>query len=203
MTADQFAAATGSRPDELQRLKAYLSLLEKWRRTINLVGPASMADPWRRHILDSAQLIPFIPADTGPLADIGSGAGLPGLAIAILSGRTVHLIESNARKCAFLAEVARATEAPVKIHNLRTEAMKGFNAEVVMARAVAPLPELLELIAPILASDGVALLLKGREAARELTEATKSWKYDEEISPSRTDPHGRVVKLERISRRHV
>lgn len=202
MTPEEFAATVSAGPRELEQLKTYLATLEQWRARLNLVGPGSMSDPWRRHILDSAQLVPML-SPRGLVADVGSGAGLPGIVVAILSGRTVHLIESTGKKCTFLAEAKRATGAPVQIRHARAEELKGLRAATVMARAVAPLKDLLTIVTPLLAPGGVALFLKGKSAEEELTAAAKTWKYTATVSKSLSDQHGKVVKLERISRRHV
>lgn len=202
MTAAQFASELQVGPTELERLKRYLALLERWRGSINLVGPGSMADPWRRHMLDSGQLVPLLPP-TGEIMDLGTGPGFPGLVIAILSGRRVVLVESNARKCAFLAEVVRATSAPATIQNARIESLSAAAIPILVSRALAPVALLLELAEHLIDNRTVALLLKGKEVQQELTAAAKTWKYDAAVHQSCSDPHGRVVQLERISRRHV
>ena len=131
----------------------YLELLGRWQRAINLVGPATLADPWRRHVLDFGQLLAHLPAPAGPLVDLGSGAGFPGLVLALLGVPEVALIESDRRKAAFLREVARATGAEVAVHAERIEVCTPWPAAVVTARALAPLPRLLPLAEPFLAAD--------------------------------------------------
>src|SRR5918912_3476535 len=111
LTPEGFAELVPVSRETLDRLAAYLDLLRRWQRTINLVGAATLDDPWRRHLLDSAQLLRFLPEGVRRLVDLGSGAGLPGLALAILGVPEVHLIESDRRKAAFLREAARATGA--------------------------------------------------------------------------------------------
>lgn len=202
LTADEFRDLTAADAATLDRLTAYLDLLAHWQRRINLVGTATLADPWRRHILDSAQLIPLLPPTPETALDLGSGAGLPGVVIAIMTGTPITLVDSDARKCAFLREAARVAAVPVTVLNQRIEMLPPRRADVILARALAPLDRLLPLIAPILGPNGVALLLKGRTVGKELTLAGKRWKMSIIKIPSRTDPHGWVVKLQEIEPRH-
>src|SRR5512132_2616021 len=160
--ADGFRDITGASAIDVERLSAYLAILERWQRRINLVGAGTLADPWRRHFLDSAQLAPLLPSDRPRLIDLGSGAGFPGLVLAILTPVRVRLVESDARKCAFLSEVARMTGAQVEIENARIESLAPAACEVVSARALAPLRKLLEYAGRLLASNGSCLFLKGR-----------------------------------------
>lgn len=199
LTPEAFARVTGVGADALFRLSLYLALLEKWQRRINLVGASTLADPWRRHMLDAAQLLPLLPAADPDrprhIADLGSGAGFPGLVLAILGGGAVTLVESDARKSAFLREAIRATEAPAHVATTRIEALPPLAADVVTARACAPLPRLAAHVARHLAPDGTALLLKGAEAAAELTQAGKTWMMTASLMPSQSDPSGHVIKL--------
>lgn len=177
------------------RLMAYLELLRKWQPALNLVGPATLKDPWRRHFLDSAQLAPLLPPAARRLVDFGSGAGFPGLVLAILSGLETDLIESDSRKAVFLREAARLTAAPVTVHAARIEDMQELRADVVSARAVAPLDQLCAYAAPVVGENGVCLFPKGRTSAEELTGAQKKWTMDVEIFPSQSDPSGRIFRL--------
>ena len=130
-----------------------MALLEKWRTKINLVGRGSLDNPWYRHILDSAQLGPLLPPGTRSIADIGSGAGFPGLVLALIDlpgDPDVHIIESNQRKCAFLREVNRATGAGAVIHHCRIENLSSLKVNVATARGVAPLTKLLQFSVPVL-----------------------------------------------------
>ena len=126
----------GFAPDAVERLEVFVDLLLRWQQRINLVSRASLADPWRRHVLDSAQLHAHIPPAARTLVDLGSGAGFPGLVLAILGGPQVHLVESNQRKCAFLGEANRLTEAGAVIRNVRIESLAGLAAAVVTANNV-------------------------------------------------------------------
>lgn len=201
--AAEFQAEMAVSRETRDRLAAYLDLLTSWQKAINLVGRATLGDAWRRHILDSAQLLPLAPAARIWL-DIGSGAGFPGLVLAILlrdmPGARIHLVESDARKCAFLREAVRITEAAAEVHHRRIEQMTPFVVDVITARACAPLAELLRMAAPFTARGGRCLFLKGREAAAELTEATKFWKIKVTTWPSRSDPEGQILDIQGLSR---
>lgn len=188
--------------DTLDRLEIHVGLLRKWQRRINLVSNASLADVWRRHVLDSAQLLPLIPPGARVLLDMGSGAGFPGLVLAILGGFQIHLVESDTRKCAFLHEVNRATNGGAIIHNQRIESLDPFPVDVVTARALAPLVELLEYASPFLEKNAFCLFQKGQKAEDELTEAQKKWKIDITRIQSASDSSGTVLLLGDIARRH-
>jgi len=191
-----FSRDSGVARETLRLLTIYVDLLIEWNERVNLVAPSTLPDVWRRHVWDSAQLIPMIPRETKVIVDIGSGAGFPGLVLAImLGGPTVHLIESTQKKCRFLEAVAAATGAPVKVHWTRAEEVTGFKADVVTARAVAPLDRLFPLAHPFFGPATVGLFLKGRSLNDELTGATKSWRLDATPIPSRSDPSGVVLRV--------
>ena len=212
LSPEEFAAETRAWADvsreTMDRLRAYADLLAKWQKAINLVSRSDLPDIWRRHFLDSAQLMPLLPPVPGPdkrvIADMGSGAGFPGLVLAILGAGKVHLIESDGRKCAFLAEATRITGAPAVVHNLRLDPKRPpdveIRADVVTSRALAPLPKLLEYAALLLKPGGVCLFLKGAGAAEELTAACKVWNMRVEKLPSRTSGSGVILRLGDIFR---
>jgi 16S rRNA (guanine527-N7)-methyltransferase len=196
---DGFARLVPVSRETLERLDTYVALLRAWNQRINLVGATTMGDPWRRHILDSAQLLPHMPATAKTVVDLGSGAGLPGLVLALLSGRETHLVESDQRKSVFLREAVRATGANATIHAVRAERMPVIAADIVTARALAPLADLLGLAAPFLAPHGRCLFLKGRNAAEELTLAAKTWKMTARSLPSISDPGGTLLIVEALA----
>jgi 16S rRNA (guanine527-N7)-methyltransferase len=200
LSAEAFAEQLDVSRETLQRLTVYLDLLRRWQPAINLVGPATLADPWRRHFLDSAQLAAHLPPATTNLVDLGSGAGFPGMVLALLGVRGVHLIEADRRKAEFLRAVARATGTRVTIHAARIERMPAWPAEVIVARALAPLPRLLELAERFVAADGVCLLLKGKSVVGELTSARVSWHMVTEMLPSRSGRTGVVLQLRGVHR---
>jgi 16S rRNA (guanine527-N7)-methyltransferase len=195
-----FAKLTNVSRETLERLTKYVELLASWNRRINLVGRDTMGDVWRRHILDSAQLFPLIPREARRLVDLGSGAGLPGLVLGIMGVPEVHLIESDTRKGVFLREAARITGAPATVHARRIDRVPGFPADVVTARALAPLSELLTLSERFLGDRSLCLFLKGRMVDEELTEAAKAWHMRADRQPSLTDPSGCILRLEAIAR---
>ncbi len=195
-----FAARLDVSRETLDRLTLYLELLGRWQRAINLVGPATLDDPWRRHILNSAQLLSHLPERPSPLVDLGSGAGFPGMVLALLGVPGVALIEADRRKAEFLRQVARATGAEVAVHAERIERMAAWPATVVTARALAPLPRLLPLAEPFLAPGSVCLFLKGPSLTRELIDAGRSWHMVPEMFPSVSSSSGIVLKLRGVGR---
>jgi 16S rRNA (guanine527-N7)-methyltransferase len=208
MTAEDFARATNVSRETLARLETYAALLAKFQKTINLVSRDTLGDVWRRHFLDSAQLWPLLPRGARVLLDLGSGAGFPGLALAIMgqgagTPLAVHLVEADTRKSIFLREAARQTGCPVTVHNVRLEALTPFAVDVITARAFASLTGILEIAAPFPQFPGarpVALLLKGRQAREELTAAAKEWNMDAALIPSVTEPEAGVLRLRDVTR---
>jgi 16S rRNA (guanine527-N7)-methyltransferase len=198
--ADGFAAATGVSRETLQRLEVYAALLLAWSVRINLVSRTTLDDLWRRHFLDSAQLFPLIPAEAQSLVDLGSGAGFPGLALAILGIPGVELIEADSRKAAFLREAARMTGTSVIIRGCRIEAVSPHAADVVTARACAPLDRLLTLGERFIGPRTTCLFLKGERVEEELTAAGKAWTMTTSRHPSRADPGGSVLLLQQVVR---
>jgi len=181
------------------QLRAFLALLQRWTARINLVADQDDAAIWHRHILDSLQLAPLIPPREGPIVDLGSGAGFPGLVLALVTGRPTHLIEADKRKAAFLLEATRTLGLHhAQVHPYRIEATTPPPAAVVTARALAPLPELLRYAHRLLLPEGVALFPKGRGVQDELTAAARHWTMRTEQFPSRTDPAGTILRLSEI-----
>lgn len=198
--AGRVAVAASVSRETLSRLTAIADLLVKWQKTINLVAPATLPELWSRHMGDSLQLINHVPEKARRWVDLGSGGGFPGLVVAAVlaerEGADMHLVESDTRKAAFLREAARVAELPVTVHAVRIEQVAGRLApgtDVVSARALAPLPKLLELAEPFLAAGALGLFPKGRDAERELTDARKGWTLDLDLRPSASDPHGRIL----------
>lgn len=196
LSPEDFARQADVSRETLERLRAYVALLISWQARINLVSKLTLADLWRRHILDSAQLWPMIRQADARIYDIGSGAGFPGLVLAILGATDMHLVESDHRKAAFLREAARITSTKIGLHVTRIETLAPHDGAIVTSRACAALPRLLELSWPLLRSDGTCLFLKGRDVEAELTEAGKAWKMRVTKTPSQTDPTGVILRLE-------
>ena len=195
-----FAEIISVSHETLARLEAYAELLTRWSARINLIGRDTIADLWRRHILDSAQLRAFVPDRMRSVIDLGSGAGLPGLVLAILGVPGVELVEADSRKCAFLREAARITEAPVTLRPCRIETVSPHPVDVVTSRACAPLDRLLGLAQPFLAPDSECLFLKGERVGEELTLARKRWTMTQSLHQSRSDPRGVVLRLQQVAR---
>jgi len=182
-----------------QQLHAFIALLQRWNARINLVAARDEATLWRRHLLDSLQLAPLVPAGMGPIVDLGSGAGFPGLVLALATGRETHLVEADRRKAAFLMEAGRTLGlANLTVHAQRIEAASPPHAAVLTARALAPLPDLLCYAHRLLAEGGVALFPKGRGVQDELTAAAQDWTMHIERFPSRTDPAATILRLSEI-----
>ncbi|MFM8940525.1 MAG: 16S rRNA (guanine(527)-N(7))-methyltransferase RsmG, partial [Phenylobacterium sp.] len=171
----------------------------KWNPAINLVAKSTLGAVWERHIADSAQLFPLIPPGARTLVDLGSGAGFPGLVLAILGVPEVHLVESDVRKATFLREVARVTAAPATVHAVRIEQAEVPPADVVTARALADLADLLPWAARILKPTGVCLFPKGRTVGDELTRIGDSWTMTVERFPSRIDGQSTILRLSDIA----
>ena len=194
-----FAELTGVSRETLARLEAYGELLRHWSTAINLVGRDTLDDLWRRHFLDSAQLLEFVPPETVSLVDLGSGAGFPGLVLALLGVRGVELIEADSRKAAFLREAARITETRIELHAARIETVPARHSDVVTARACAPLDRLLQLSQGFIGPNTRCLFLKGERVEEELTAAREAWTMTASCHRSRTDPRGVILSLDRIA----
>ncbi len=193
-------ALPGVSRETAERLEIYTDLLLRWNRTINLISRRDEDVVWQRHVGDSATLAAGLPAQAGTAIDLGSGGGLPGIVLSIVTGRHFHLVESDQRKCAFLREAARATAAPVSVHATRIEAASLPPAQIVTARALAPLEMLLAWAAPLLADGGICLFPKGRSVDAELTQAARRWHMVVERLASITDPGATILRISEISR---
>ena len=186
--------------ETLARLDVFVDLLLDWQRTTQLIASSTVPQLWTRHISDSLQLLDLAPAAARIWVDLGSGGGFPGLvlacALADKAGCCVHLVDSNAKKAAFLRQAAAATRVPAVIHGMRIQefAQKfAGRAEVITARALAPLKRLLDQCFPLWTDETLGLFPKGQDVEAELTEATKYWNLEATLVPSRTDPRPRIV----------
>lgn len=188
-----------------ERLDTYAALLVKWNPAINLVSKSSLADLQTRHFADSAQLFALCPPTARHWADLGSGGGFPGLVIAILATESmpdlsVTLVESDGRKAAFLSAVIRETGIRAKVVADRIESLAPLAADVLSARALAPLPQLLAFAEQHLAPGGHALFPKGATHRSEVVESLADWRFDLREHPSKTDPHAVILEIEGVSR---
>ena len=187
-----------------ERLRTLEALTAKWTERINLISRTTRTQIWTRHIVDSAQLLPLAPRDATFWTDLGSGGGFPGLVLGCLladrpEGRIV-LIESDQRKCAFLRTAKRELGIPAQVLAQRIEQAPPARAQVLTARALAPLSDLLSHAERHLAPGGCALFPKGRTASAEIADARRSWVFDCDETPSITDPDATLLRIERIAR---
>ena len=202
--AAALAQAIGATPQALADLGRFKVLLEEGNGRMNLVGPSALGEFWTRHALDSAQLLQIEP-EARTWADLGSGAGFPGIVLAILvknlCGAKIHLVESMTKRARFLAEVVEELDLPATVHPVRAEALNPpRDLDVVTARACAPLSRLLQYAFPYIASGAVGLFLKGRDVEQEIDDARRSWRFTAELRPSLSDASGRVLRIERLAR---
>jgi 16S rRNA (guanine527-N7)-methyltransferase len=208
LTAEEVQAEMGISDAVMDRLRAHVTVLGQWRQKMNLVSAKSFDDVWRRHVLDSAQLAALIPPGAENVVDMGSGAGFPGLVLAAVVPARVTLIESNGRKCVFLRRAALEMGVGAEIVRGRIEDVAGpkaFPADIITARALAPLERLLALAGPLLRGGGrgpgFSLFAKGKTWQEELTLARKHWKLSVTPIPSLSDSAGMILKVENFERR--
>lgn len=204
LDAAGFQTLRAATPAQMADLGTLIERLTAANAVMNLVGPDSLQDVWNRHILDSAQLIDLAP-DAATWADLGAGAGFPGLVLAILlkdrADSHVWLIDSLGKRCRFLQEVVEALSLRATVVNGRAEEQQ-IKVDVVTARALAPMDRLLGYAQPYLQRGAQGLFLKGEKAEAELIEARKVWQFDSALSVSRSDPRGRIVSVRSLRRVH-
>ena len=197
-----FRAQTGASDVNIADLQTFLGMLTEANEVMNLVGPDTIPDFWNRHAWDSAQLLALAP-EAKTWADLGAGAGFPGVVLAILlkgrPGAHVWLIDSLGKRCRFLQEIVDALDLPATVLNGRAEA-QSVTCDIVTARAVAPMERLLGYAQPYFERGAQGLFLKGEKAESELIEARKSWHFDAELAPSQSDPRGRIVSIRSLRR---
>lgn len=199
---DDLAAFVDVSRETLSKIEIVIGLLDEWRQRMNLIGPSEMRHVWRRHVLDSLQLLPHIPGDQVTV-DLGAGSGFPGLILAAglhgMPGQIV-MIETVGKKCAFLREAVKAADLNATVRQARVENVDDIPAACVTARAFAPLPKTLDYSEKWFANGAFALLPKGRRWEEELTEAAESWKFASEVIPSISGGDGAILKLSEVSR---
>ena len=202
MTRDDFQDVTGARPERVDDLAVFLERLTEANAVMNLVGPDSLPDFWNRHAFDSAQLLDLEP-EARTWADLGAGAGFPGVVLAILlKGRPdshVWLIDSLQKRCRFLQTIVDELALPATVVWGRAEAQT-LKVDVVTARAVAPMEKLLGYAQPYMQRGAQGLFLKGEKAEAELQEAARVWHFKADLSVSRSDPRGRIVTVRSLRR---
>lgn len=198
---------TGVSRETLGRVQVYLEVLDEWRERINLIGPGEGRHLWRRHVLDSLQLVALIPGDAKKIVDLGTGAGFPGLliacAVAERPGARVTLVEKSVRKSQFLQAAIAEVGLPAKVVNVRIEEAPREEYDLLTARALAPLPKLLGYAHAWLKPSGKALLMKGKDTAAELAEAHTDWTFEMSDRASLSSLEGRVLEVSSINPRRA
>jgi len=199
---DQVLQAVNVSRETIEKIERVVALLDDWRQRMNLIGPAEMDHIWRRHVLDSLQLLPMIPPD-GVTVDLGAGSGFPGLVLAAgLShpDAEIVMIETVGKKCAFLREAIRVADLNGRVRQGRVENVNDIAASCVTARAFAPLPRILDYAEKWFGQGAFALLPKGRRWQEELTQAQECWKFAYEVIPSLSGGDGAILKIWEVSR---
>ena len=203
---DDFCSTQYVSRETYDKFKIYYETLIKWQKSINLISNSTLDSIWNRHILDSAQLYKYTHNIKGNILDFGSGAGFPGLVLAMMGNENVNAVESDEKKCIFLKEVARLSDTKLKIHNSRIEKLKFINPELITARALAPLIKLIEYIenymkqGETLRKDFPKLLfLKGKNYKQELLELKKIRNFDVTVFSSKSDEYGKILNIKNIS----
>ncbi len=191
--------------ETVDRLQAYCDLVRKWNPTINLIARSTLDDIWSRHVVDSANALRVSEQQSGHWVDLGSGGGFPGVVVAIMAAEkapnlTFTCIESDIRKAAFLRTVAREVGVSIGVLSRRIEESPDQNAEVVSARALAPLTRLLDYATKHRSATGQCIFLKGETWQKEVDEALESWTFSVETTPSMTHPGSAILKVKDISR---
>jgi 16S rRNA (guanine527-N7)-methyltransferase len=202
---DLSLAGQGVSRETLDRLEAFAALVRRWNPTVNLISRSSLEALWDRHIADSAQLFAFCPAGARHWADLGSGGGFPGLVIAVLAKEQrpdlrVTLVEADQRKATFLRQAAQSLEVPVAVHSARIESLPPLAADVISARALAPLDALLALAQPHLQPGGLVIFPKGARHAEEIDAARQAWIFDVETHPSVSQPDSAILIIRKYHR---
>ncbi len=185
------------------QLEVYVALLEQWQTRVNLIAPSTAADIWGRHIKDSLQLVALLPQTCSVIADLGTGAGLPGMVLGVARPLKVHLYEANGKKVAFLREAVRKTGIDALVHQQRLETLATSRppaVDVVTARALAPLDDLLGLAMPFLSAGATGFFMKGKDVENELAHAAKRWRFSYNKHPSLTDSQSVILEIKEVSR---
>ena len=203
MTGDQLPSGLDVSRETLERLSHYVALLQKWNQAINLVSKSTIPLIWERHIADSLQLSAYLRSDQQVWGDLGSGGGLPGLVIAIIAKELqpklqVHLVEIDQRKSVFLRQVARDLDLKVQVHTQKIELATPLCADVLSARALAPLTTLCAYAKRHLKPEGICIFPKGAQSDQEIEEARKHWSFSLEQATSKTEPQARLLILRAI-----
>lgn len=187
--------------ETFEKLSAYHDLLLLWQKKINLISPKTIDEIWERHILDSCQFASLIVPRETSIMDIGTGAGLPGLILAILGFQSITLIDSDQKKCVFLQEASAKLDLNVTILSQRVEQVKDKKTAVILSRALAPLHQLLAWSSPLLSPSGKCLFAKGENYAKEIEEALATWQFDVKVHPSITHADAKLLEISQLTKR--
>ena len=199
VTEEIFTSQLNVSRETLDIFSVYGETLAKWQSKINLISGKTIDDVWKRHFLDCAQLHSLLPSGTKSILDIGSGAGFPGLVLAVMGVKNVTLVEADSKKCLFLSEVVRRTGRHANIFNCRIEEFNGGYYDIITARALAPMDKLLSYINPHFGPRTKGIFLKGEQVNRELTKVKKQWKLKYKTIPSITSEGGSIIIVEKMS----
>ena len=180
--------------ETLERLEKFVSLLQERNKNLSLVAKSTLPDIWMRHVVDSAQLLKYVSKDS-VIYDFGSGAGFPGIILSYLGVEKVHLVESDGRKVEFLKEAAKISNNEIEIHYKRIESLSIDNCDVITARAVAPLVNMLKIIKKVAPIDARILLFKGRNIDQEIIDACKIYKFDYDLYPSIVAKDSSIIEI--------
>lgn len=198
----QFQAEFNVSRETLEMMKIYERQIQRWTKAINLVSKSTVDTAWKRHIADSAQLYELLPYSAGQLVDIGSGAGFPGLVLAIMGRQSdlkVSLVEADARKCAFLQSMVSTLKLEVSVINERIESVDLSTFDVITARALASLPDLLEMTKNR-SGESICLFQKGENAKLELEKASLQWRCCYDLIPSSVNHNSSIIKIRECAR---
>ena len=180
-------------------LEDYVSKLLQENENFNFIGKSTIDQTWHRHILDCAQLIQFIKNPQKKFADLGSGAGLPGMVLSILGLKEIHLVEKSFRKADFLRKIKNISPNRVFVHQAKLEELENINFDCIMSRALAPLDKLLEYCKKFLKDDGYCLFLKGKNLPLEISQAKQKFSFEFELFPSLTSKESNIIRINKIS----
>ena len=206
-TYEKFSSHVFVSRETYKKLCVFQKTLFKWQKSINLISKNSIKNTWERHFLDSAQLYKFVRGIEGNIIDFGSGAGFPGLVLAIMGKKNIHLVEADHKKCVFLKEIAMLTETDITIHNCRIEDLSFINVDLITCRALASLSKLIEYV-EIFVNKSFGekqkipklLFLKGKSYYLEVIELSKTKKITFEEYPSITDKNGRILYINKVDK---
>ena len=202
---DKFCSVQYVSRETYEKLEIFNETLIKWQKSINLVSNSSLKHIWTRHFLDSAQLYNFTKEVHGNILDMGSGAGFPGIILAMMGNKNINVVESDQRKCTFMREVARLSNTNLKIHNCRIEELQFINPDLIVSRALAPLKKLIEYVENHICKNKLnakkipnMLFLKGKLYKEELSELKKTRNFEYEVYPSISDENGKIIFINKL-----